>query len=348
MSEPIPNRLFSFTGVPLQPDFIADVERSDMLNQEGRAEFRIATADSAYVPDYYDGRPVFILCEDPRLAPWVGVFDTPQDNGDFQVMQTAYTVDHVWSWRNGGKSIAISGTPGGLFRQMIRWANSQGPTIIKEGQIDDSGAVVSDAINLTDMQSEISRLQQEYGFDITYTPVIASTGNLVILANWQRRAGAVIDFTLDESYNIEALGNNLSIQGKIINQLTGFGDGATWASRAVYTAQDDVSISKYGLRQGVMNFSGVTDLATVTAKTIAALSLSKNPTNIYRFNIPIMDLGSQPTGFVDPIPYMKIGNTLNAELWSIHGGIKTQVRIMGVLPHPSQGKTEITVNEVFS
>lgn len=339
-------RIFARDGSPLV-EFKAKVERSWALGDEGRAQFvypsRITEIVNRDVLQYGN----WVLVENDQLPAWVGVIDTPRTWTARSVRVSVYSPEKVFSQRRGMLEVQKNGSAGAIFRYLIGLLNGAEQTIIKAGDIDETGIYRQETINPTPLNRDLKRIQERSGEEYQWRPDTDAQGRLIVLADWQPRIGIDTGALLHEGIgggNIETVSSLFVEDGQIYNNVLGYGDGMTWVSKTKFEATDEDSVGTYGLRQTAKYFNGVTNNVTLKDNTDQYLSTTKAPVNKFKLNV--INVG-------DTFRYIQLGNTLNLQLQSMgfqDGGLgyEAVVRIVGMRYNPtSKNKIEL-VTEVIS
>jgi len=182
----------------------------------------------------------------------------------------------------------------------------------------------------------IKELAKRAGAEFSFSPVAAG-GRLTIYANWSARIGQATNFSLEESYNLMDDNYTLRVQGRVQNELWGYGNGGGQADRPLAVFRDDASIGTYGLRQGTRSYSELNDAGSVLNHIRSEINKTKDPKNT--FKIAALDVGATYDN-------IRVGNSYPLRLWSIGFGIKANVRAVGIHIDPFRGRVELMTNEV--
>ena len=329
--------IFDRTGAPLTTLRVA-TSRSWVLNGIGEATFQIAYTDPKCKREYLEfGNRVLI--EHPKMPDWVGVIDTPRDWGNSSVTVRAYDACSLLSWRRGRQGLTMTGTAGSLFKQIILFANQVQDIGLRPGTIYLGGTDRQETVN-DSLWQHMSNICGRSGNDFIFTPR-RDAGRLVIDGNWYQRAGEPISVILSEGKNIE-LGNDvLTEDGRIVNDLLGYGEGATYETRIEAYGFNLESANRYDLRQSFATYSGNSELATLQANVNADLALIKSPQTILQ--ITALDVGNTFAG-------LRLGNTMPVRLHSIGftgsgRGYEATVRIYGMRYTDTTQKVDLVTKE---
>lgn len=336
-------RIFKRDGTSIA-EFNAKVERSWAIGDEGRAQFTYATRITDIVNETVLQYGNWLLVENSMLPDWVGVIDTPRSWTARTVTVSAYTPEHVFGWRRGPFEVAKSGSAGSIFEYLLQLVNSAEPTIIKAGSINKSGTNRQETINPTQLNTDLQRIYERSLEEYQWRPIIEDSGRLAVLADWMPHIGITTTALLHEGKaggNIETVNNILVEDGTIKNDVLGYGDGLTWASKPKQQIIDPFSRFKYGLRQWAEGFDGVTNGQTLKDNTIALVNDESNPKKTFSINALNVE---------DTFKYIGLGNTLNLQFQNIgfynNGslGFETKVRITAMRYDPVyKNKIELTV-----
>ena len=238
-------------------DIKATVNRTWKLNQYGSAEFKMAITDpkTTQVNLEYGN---FIVCEHPKLPDWVGMLvGQVWDNGIITVQ--ANQAEYIMETRITQRNQTIEGSPGIIFSTLITelW-DAEDWNIVTPGTIFPDGEKLKREYHFDSLYSKIVELSKDSKCDWWLEPYIDNTGKLTFLANWSEKRGRPMTKILAEGKNI-ALGNNvLRVQGKIVNKLRMFGDGATWHEKPVASRNNKKSKDRFGPMFGAEYAPGVT------------------------------------------------------------------------------------------
>jgi tail protein (putative endopeptidase) len=330
------SRIYNRQGICLCDPRVT-VERDYAINDEGQANFDIAITDPNYREDYL--RPGnWLLTENSKLQPWVGMIDTPiVPKRRFMQMQ-AYTPEHQFTKRNVPRQLNLSGKAGAIFKEIINITNREQPTIIQAGTVWMGGPSIDDEeLSGDTLLDVLQTLVERTGGEYSFTPV-TSNGQLQILANWRKTIGTVSQFPLEESWNVSDEVNQLRIQGDIENELWGYGNGADQNSRATAVYRDKESYAKYGLMQGSYVYSDYVQEGKVLAAIRQKINETRFPENLYKF--AILDEGAT-------YEQVRLGNVHPLRLWSPAFGVNTKARVVSMFYDPLRGKADVIGEEVF-
>jgi hypothetical protein len=128
--------------------------------------------------------------------------------------------------------------------------------------------------------------------------------------------------------------------GKIVNDLLGYGDGQDWEARPKFPGVDEESIITYGLRQASEYFSGVTNSQTVKANVKDRISKKKD--SLKNIKLKAINIG-------DTFKYIDLGNIMSLRLQNMgfntsEIGFEADVRIMAMTYNPdTKNKIDLVV-----
>ena len=185
--------IFDQAGKPLA-EIDTNVTRSWVLHRGegsdiGRGEFEIAKSDpKATEKNLQYGN--FVVVEHDVLPIWVGVIDTPRKWTSTGIITVSlYAAEKVLEWRRGEGQLKVTATPGGLYREIIKRANTAGQIVIVPGEIYEGNSSIAELINLSDLLNETKRIASLTACEWDFTPAVDSKGVLVLKANWYQRMG---------------------------------------------------------------------------------------------------------------------------------------------------------------
>lgn len=330
-------RIFGRDGFGLSDPRVT-AERSWVINEEGEAEFDLTTFDRNCREEWIRFGN-WLLIENDRLEPWVGMIDVPQEWKRRYVNVRAYTPERQLIYRSVPKQLKMSGKSGGIFQKIINLVNYAEPTIIQIGEVWNGGIdMPNENLSGNNLFDYIKQLAKRAGAEFSFTPE-TNNGKLIIKANWHKKIGMESQFPLEESYNLADDNNTLRIQGKINNQLWGYGNGASQSDRPTATITALDSLGKYGLRQAPRTYSDYQSAGSVLNAIRGEINKAKYPRNT--FKLSAVDVGNTYAS-------LRQGNSYPLRLWSVGFGIRTRVRMTGAYYNPFRGKVDLILDEVFN
>ena len=337
--------VFDYTLKPLA-ELVCRTQRSWVLNRPdeslGAATAWLAITD----PNLGDGLLRFgniLYIHDGLLPDWAGVVGEPQAFDPAEVSIAATAAEVLFDDRRLEERRPLSGSPGSIFRQLVRLAAQAAPLGIGEGDIDEAGLSARCDLGVRSMLSAIQEVQSRYGGEWGIAPALSSGGLPVLSAWYSQQCGA--DYSgsvaLVEGVNIKLEGGPVMTRyGRVRNDVLAVGTGGKQDSAARGIASDPASISSYGLRQMAVvgNFQNQADVDARAAQEVAT---RKEP--LRRFEVT----ANNP----DVYPYLRIGNRLSLELTSLgfqdgRRGIRTTVRVIGMATDDQEGEVPLVLEEV--
>lgn len=270
-------RIFNRQGLPVA-EFQAAVERSWVIGDEGRARFSYANRNAQIVNEDVLEFGNWLLVENDSIPPWIGVIDPPRTWQAREVQISAYTPERIFSWRRGPIEEILNLSAGNIFATLIGKINIAEPTVLRVGNIYQSQQI-QETLNPTILNDDLQRIYERSGEEYQFRPVV-SNGRLVVYADWVDVLGINTQAILQsgEGGNLEDSSKLWVEDDPILNNILAYGDGETWTSRPVAVVGDVASQQKYGLRQGVEEYSGVTNVATLQQNGNEKLKTEKQPT----------------------------------------------------------------------
>jgi hypothetical protein len=165
--------------------------------------------------------------------------------------------------------------------------------------------------------------------------VVKNNGTLLVYADWVKAIGQDVDVILQEGSdggNVEWYDRILVEDGPIINDLLGYGEGATWQDKPTAIRKDIISRRVYGLRQASEEFYNVESESALANNVKRRLREYKNPS--YTFSLGALNIAQTWR-------YCRLGNTLQLRLDHVgfgrRGGLgfEAQVRIVAMSYSPA-------------
>ena len=329
-------RLFDRSGTCLC-DLRVTAERNLSINEEGEAEFDIAYTDVNSRDDFLRFGN-WLLIENSKLGPWVGMVDRPQVGKKRFTHIHAYTPEHQLAKRNVPRQLPLNGKAGVIFKEIINLMNREEPTIISIGDVWSGGRDMGEeSLNGDNLKDVLQNLTERSGGEYSFTPTVFK-GKLSILANWHKEIGEVNMYPLEESWNISDENNSYRLDGDIENEIWGYGSGAGQTDRPTATFADNESIGIYGLMQGSRVYSDYSDEGSVLTAVRNEVNDTRFPKKIY--SVSMLDVG-------ETFSQVKLGNTHPFRLWSVGFGVKTTIRVVEMYYNPYRGKVDLHNQEVF-
>jgi hypothetical protein len=342
MTPQISLRLYTQNGIALV-ETNAEITRSWVLNNTGRAEFTLASGDVAY-----QERAIrygnLVLIQSDSLPDWVGVIDTPRYFSYGRVKVTAYTADWIFSFRRGDSPAAFAATPPAIFASLVGVCNAaaSGSTMFQLGQIGSGHGTVSEKIDFSILLDETRRIANGYGYEFDVSGYLKNN-QLILQANFKLPTTAVRQDVVLDSRNCELVDNMIMEQGTIINDLVGYGSGATWYSKNRDREVKRTSVGLFGPRMGNTSFPNSSDSA-VAAKTKQQVAMTQFPTKTFQLNIPNVNNEWSKLRMGDIVPLMLAGIGFTGST----PGTNTLVKIVGQAVNENQGKMSLVVSEMIN
>ncbi len=263
-------RIYDRQGIEIA-EVDATCDRSWLLSDVGKAQFTLSIYDSKCKHDILEfGNLIYI--EHEQLPPWGGVIDTPRTWGNGTVTVQAYSAEKLLSYRIGLKDQLVRGTTANLIRKIYELVQSDEPLPLELGDVEDDGIQREETINPTSLLDELKTVVKRTTGNFRLTPKFDAQGHLGFMLEYRLNWARVSELALVEGHNLALTSRPLIEQGDIVNELLGYGDGASWTSKPAYTARNEASIAAFGLRQGSKAYTGVTQLGTVQKNSEAEVS----------------------------------------------------------------------------
>jgi hypothetical protein len=319
-------------------------ERSWVLDEFGKCEFTLSLLDAKSARQYLDIDNLVYIEGGDGLPAWGGVIDTDIDwNDDGTITYSAYSGEYLLKYRRTPTNDVFRETSAGaLFERFINEANKSEDLLIRTGVIWTGGTPAEDTMDGKSFYDHAKALAKNRGNNWSIEPAIDPVSHrLYFVANYYERAGVVRTQALKEGLNIKKKSRPLSVQGQMINNLLGIGDGSD-ATRPTWEAEDADSRTRYRLREGSEDFSGCVALATVRTHTEERLKIVSKSRNVYKLEV---------TNVGGIYANIRKGDTLPLKMYSMgylrddEIGVDTNVRISRMRYFDDTDTMEITPEE---
>lgn len=302
-------------------------DRSWVINNKGKATL-IMSVDDAKTTFQYMLKRNLVSISHPKLPLWGGVIETDQDWTDAgAVVFTAWSGESLLISRTPTDGRITAGTPGALFERIIGLANRGEDLLIRPGTIDKSGGAAEVTLDGSNLLELIIDLAERHDMEFSITPKLDDRNTLTFEANWYARMGQTVGYYVSEGHNAKKPGRPMRVTRRVVNQLTGFGEGSTDITRPKFTARDENSIRLWGLMEGVEDYDGATDVATVRAHVQKRLRVLRYP----KFTVNVVALDVEET-----FEHMRLGNVFPFKSTSYgfqrmtNIGLETALRVMAM------------------
>lgn len=322
----------------------ANVKRTWKISEYSNATFSMSLWDAAAVRENMQFGN-YLVVKHSSLPTWGGMIYPPRDWGNRTVTVNAFSGEFILRTRRGPSNIKMEGNGGKILMDLINIANKAGPTLLRAVQwepIQPWMVKTLDATNLYEVMKTFT--EASGGQEWTVEPRFDFAGCLYFEAQFYQKIGAVKFTKLLEGKNIELTPKTMSEQGEIVNDLVGYGSGASWDSKGFWQAVDQTSQNDFGLFQSSEQFTDDIQ-GTVQANTESKLKKLKNPAKT--FDLKALDVDSL---FQD----LRLGNQFPIKLLSCGYapdgsiGYEGNMRILGMTYDDLGGKVEMITEEVVS
>jgi hypothetical protein len=341
-------RFYNRQGIPLD-EVDADTIRSWLLNEVGECTFVIGKRNPKLLK-YLIEFGNFILVTNEHTSPWVGVIDLPRAWTRRGPRVTAYSAEHILKKRYDQVNdpvtsllklpVTLTGTAGELFTQIVNLANVPEDTILEAARIFKDGVTRQETLK-SDYLTHIKNISLRSGqdFDVRYS--LSATNQLSLQANWYSRKGQTRGIALEEGVNIRLNDEVMIEQGEIINSVVAIGSGSVDSSRLAAVAKSPASIRQYGLREGVVTYSTVTELPTLQNNADVFVRQNAYPRLTARITCTEQEIFDQmETGDVLPL-ILHTAGFLGSDVL----GLRTTTRILGLQAFDQTGTLDVLVDE---
>lgn len=258
----------------------AKTDRSWVVNNKGKCTIYMSAADEKVIRKYMGQRNLIYIGHD-ELPGWGGIIETDQDWDEGGGVQfVAWSGESLLLSRSPSSGELLSATsPGALFAKLIAKANEPEYLNIRMGTVYLGGGPAETTLDGTNIFELISDLAERWDMEWSITPVLNAKQTLSFEANWYLRQGVRVEYQLSEGHNIRKTSKPYKTRKRVVNELTGFGEGHT-DERPKYTEVNEQSRALYGLIQGVENYDGVVNESTVKMHVQKRLKVLRRPREI--------------------------------------------------------------------
>ena len=304
--------VFDHNMHPLDELNVAVTPRSWVLNDYGRAEFTISTADAKCTKRNLNyGNMVYIQhipskdengSKNGILPDWVGMVLPPREWDLGMVHVTAYSAEMMLMFRPAPWR-TVEGTPKAIFTKLLQYASDFAPNmVIQPGILDDITDNFADDLKVS-CYDHIKTLIKNSGMDWDVTGNLDSKGNLQLFGNLYLSKGAYTGQTFTVT-NSELVSPSLTEQGAPTNTIVGHSQAQTRKDRLEWTATDQAAIDDYGPLGLNTTFLGTHSMPELQAASQNSVNASGRPRKILRRNA--LDIGNM----------FSLLNTGN--IWNLH------------------------------
>jgi hypothetical protein len=328
----------------------ATVQIAWVLKNIGHGEFTIAVTDPKCQERYFR-YGFFALYEHPRLEPWAGVICPYADwewSGQGALTIGLLTAEAQLQRRRGPENYVFEGKPGDIFEEIIHFANREGDTRLRVGDVFRGGPALSIPCRDDMLYDLLQKVAEESGHEWWFQPAIDDSGRLYFAATWHkqlRRNRA--PYALQEGVNLETPnGVFLRQGGDLVNDLAVVGEGGTSDARPRAESTNDESLDEHGRWQGAESSRASTQ-AEVDAYAEEQVYIRRNAPRSLMLTAIEEQLQSP-----DTFRYLRVGAVLQVYLfsmafWSAGGfGLQASARIIGAEYNSDTNKVILVSQEM--
>jgi len=327
--------IFNKSSVPIAQLNVA-VKRTWYTNRISRASFVISKFDDNFSTTNLQYSNFVLVQHDGELQDWVGVIVPPR-SWKIGVTVRVESAEQVMSWRTTGDNETLSGVPGLVFSNLLASANRNFATGITLGSTSETGGNVEFIYNGAGIADAMNDLADDLGFEWWVANKEYNGGNLSLKAYFASRRGTAFAQPLTEGMNIKEL--QLVEEGEIYNRIIAYGMTDDWENPVKAIAEDDDSISAYGVHELTLNFPQTEDTATLEELAAAALTEYKQPRR--KFSGVIVDTSYPEIGDDCKL----IGDSVGFDGDTVF--VDTTARIESMSYDPTSGKLAVILKEVL-
>ncbi len=318
-------------------------ERSWVLNGEGLCRMTLSINDGKAQESLlrYGN---FVTIEHPKLPMWAGVLDTDRIWGMSQLVLNVWSAERLLKYRvSKPLNVTLTGNHAGLlYKKLIDICNTPEDLRVRYGQIFTGGTPRDEKLDGKAIYDHVRAISARTGFDWGLEGAFNPARRLYFTANLYERRGREVNLALREGANM-VLGENAMVeQGRIVNELTGVGEGSTDETRITYTEIETTSRGLYGLRQDTQDFSGNREMSTLVDNVKSTLSEDAYP--LKTVSATALDVGTTfnmlRLGNIFPFHATSIGFLADRRI-----GMNTKMRVIGMKYSDELNQTQLVLQE---
>lgn len=277
-------------------EFDANVDRSWTIDgspaSSGGGSSTIVIPDSVAAMNILQFGQMIMVTHD-NLPVWAGMIDTPW-KALLPVQLTAYNAEYLLSQRCPDGPITMQAPLAQILNEMINQANIQEEMYIRLGNVDGlDGTIRQESFDQRPFWDQMKALLLRAGCEMTVRPQRDPTdGNrLYIYLDVKKQVGIDTGYLLHDGENANIKIADASVEGTILNRVTGISGESTQTSRKQTIPQLSIdSLLSYRLRSIIQQFQGVIDDATLLANAVNFLNQNAAPK--LKLTIQILDVGN--------------------------------------------------------
>lgn len=260
------------------------------------------------------GRMVFV--SHPKLPNWAGMIDVPWDAEKSSTV-AVYDAEYILSLRTPENPYFLKGSVGTIAAQMIDLFNAGDDFFVRIGDV--SRADPTPREETLDGQTyweQLKALVERAGCELQSRSERDSDGRVIIYLDIAKQLGTDTGFLFVDGRDGNASFSDPVLDGPIINRVVGIGDESGVESRLqTMPFLNAESIKKYRMRSRMVQFEGVTELATL--EQYAQVYLEQHAFPRFRFIMDVVDTG-------EAYQNVRLGNTIRVQAAKVRlpGGIR--------------------------
>ena len=312
------------------------------LNESGSATLRVKRGSAAFAREILEPGARLYVEFDNGLPAWGGVLDLPRKWSPGMVEIRAYTIERLLQFQITTKTRGFYGeVAGGIFSKVLGEADSRAAIGITIGTaLWMGGGLHYPRYHFRDgmwcINDSIRKMENcDYRF-VSYLDdnrIMFRAELYELLGNDKRESVALV-----EGANVARAG--LTEQGEIVNRVAVVGSGATWGERPVVVGREEASRALYGLREGMIAPSDVTQTPTMNRYAENAIRESAYPHALAALTVADV----RPARFAD----YDVGDIVRVILPSLgFDGYDAPMRIVARGFDPWSGVCELVCDERF-
>ena len=262
------------------------VEGSLSISGDGQTTLEIP--DDVAAQPWLDLRRMVVAYPE-SLLPWAAVLDTPW-KATSPVNITLYSQAYLLSLRAPTMVEMFDGDIFEIAQRMIERINGQEDLFVRLGNTSGDDITRVETLDMRSYWEQLRALATRAGKEIFLRPQEDSDGVLMTYVDILERVGSDIGFLYHDGENANIQVLDATVDGNIINALTGIGSQNTSQSRLMTEPQvNQDSVDIFGMSSATVQFQNVSTESTLLRNTQTQLAYTAWPK--IRIPFKILDVG---------------------------------------------------------
>jgi len=312
------------------------------LNEAGSATLRVKRGSAAFAREILEPGARIYVEFDNGLPTWGGVLDLPRKWSPGMVEIRAHTIERLLAFQMTTKTRGFYGdVVGSIFSHVLEEADSRASIGLTLGTVWMGGALHYPRYHFRDVMWVVNdSVRAMETCDYRFVPYLDDDGRIMFRAELYEQLGDDKRETVSLIEGANVADASLTEQGDIVNRVAVVGSGATWGERPVVWGTEETSRRRFGLREGMVAPSDVTQTPTLDRYADNAIQESAYPHTLAA--LTVADI--RPARFAD----YDVGDIVQVVLPSFgFDGYDAAMRIVARGFDPWSGKCELVCDERF-